>query len=173
MVYLPSNYHASIDDLKGAGQGIVLFFLGYIVYEKLYQRIMLWLQRQNDGKSKGSSGPSSQNRCIADIISGGIFLLIGVLLYNWVSQDLGVLLCVFPILLTIGKIIYILRSEYNGEKEYGEEKDFGEEEDSGQAEIEPDPETLLQLEQLKRHLDAGLITKEEYRQKRKAIEKNP
>lgn len=164
MVYLPSNYHASIDDLKGAGQGIVVFFLGYIVYEKLYQRIMLWLQRQNDGKSKGNSGPSSQNRCIADIISGGIFLLIGVLLYNWVSQDLGVLLCVFPILLTIGKIIYILRSECNGEREYGEEKD------SGQAEIEPDPETLLQLEQLKRHLDAGLITKEEYRARRRELE---
>lgn len=139
--------------------GMIGLCLEGIAYGKAYQGTMRRLREKTGGRLGNSTYPPNRTQGIVGIVWGVIFLAAGLPVCVWVSMVFGVLwnLCAGFFLVMHVYQTFIKR--------------YGNGENAGDAGRKPDPEVLRQLEQLKSHRDAGLLTDREYREKRDGLMK--
>ena len=144
------------DAMMAAVLGMIGIFFEMTAYGEVYQRTLRWLRKRTGGRWGNNTCPPSLSQNDVALIWDGIFLVPGILAYVWVSRVFGVLWCLFPVFLAV------MHSYQTFIKRYDREKS------SRQAGNEP--ETLRRLEQLESLKAAGILSREEYQERREKIE---
>ncbi len=145
-----------MDAAMAAVLGMIGIFFEMTAYGEVYQRTLRWLRKRTGGRWGNNTCPPSLSQNVVALIWDGIFLVPGILAYVWVSRVFGVLWCLFPVFLAVMHFYQTFIKRYDREKS------------SGRAGNEP--ETLRRLEQLESLKAAGILSREEYQERREKIE---
>lgn len=150
------NPAADTDAMMGAVLGIIGLCFELAAYGEAMQRTARWLRRRTSGRLGNYSDPPTLDMGLVGIFWGVVFLIPGLLAFVWVSP-------VFGGLWSLGAGFFLAMHVYQTFlKRYGNGKRGWR-----ASRPVPDPAVRRRLEQLKGQRDAGLITEEEYRARRR------
>lgn len=133
--------------------------LEVMAYNKLYGWSVNWCRRRSGGIKNTTDCLSDQTRSMIGIVWSGIFILTGLFIMVPVFGVFGVFWTLFPVILEGLYVYQALKRRCSGPR-----INIG----GGKNPSSP-PKARRQLEQLESLKAAGLMTDQEYRQKRQEI----